>query len=797
MIGKTISHYKIIENIGSGGMGVVYKAQDLKLERKVAIKFLPEHLTEDKDNVERFEREAKAAAALSHPNIVTIYDVLEEDDQICIVMEYVDGKSLREVINEYDLGLDKTIDVISQISEGLSQAHQAGIVHRDIKPENIIIDKDARVKILDFGLAKLKGVSKLTKETSTLGTIHYMSPEQLQGKEVDHRSDIWSLGVVLYELLTGEVPFKGEYESAVMYAVLNENIKPMTDKDTPEELDRIIEKCLTKDPADRYQHIDELIVDLKGLKSESTNITSKKEKQEKRSKSVLLSVAILSILILIVLGYFLIQPDEKSPSGWENSIAVLPFDNISNDPEQDYFAEGMTEQIISNLSRLPRLKVIARQSVMKYKDSDKIVSEIGEELNVAYVLESSIRKSGNRIRVTAQLITTKDNFHVWSKDYDRDYKEELFYLQDELSQAIASNLLATLSPQEKKEIKTNRPSNTEAYEYLLKGKYLLLKYFQSFKEMDIKSSNLQHLISAERMFKKAIKLDPNYADLYANLADTYNTFFNLIARTVEEKEKYMKLQEAYLDTAFGLDSSSAEVYSVKGMIHETKGELHQAFHSYKKAIKINPNNDEYFRNLGNFLKTRGCINLAIRYWDKAIEINPLIDFYYRERGRAYISLLELDKAERDMKKALEINPDHFGTFTAYLQTFIVRKRFEEADKLLAHFKQTHPNLSNSTYGFLDAIMYAVRGQKENALNASNNRGAQFFVYPVLGMKDDAIKLCQEYSEKLLKREQSFYLEFKNLWFLENIRSDPRFQEILAKHKELYEENLRKYGDLDI
>jgi serine/threonine-protein kinase len=279
MIGKTISHYKIIEKLGQGGMGVVYLADDTKLKRQVAIKFLPEHLTKDKENVERFEREAEAAAALNHPNIVTIYDVLEEDDpttagkQLCIVMEYVDGISLREYVGATGSvahTIENTITIITQIAEGLSKAHQAGIVHRDIKPENIIIDKDDRVKILDFGLAKLKGVSKLTKETSTLGTIHYMSPEQIQGKDVDERSDIWSLSVVMYELLTGKPPFTGDYEQAVSYAILNENIKQVIDKDLPEDLVKIIEKCLTKNPDDRYQNVDEIKGDLSFLKEESS-----------------------------------------------------------------------------------------------------------------------------------------------------------------------------------------------------------------------------------------------------------------------------------------------------------------------------------------------------------------------------------------------------------------------------------------------------------------------------------------------------------------------------------------------
>jgi serine/threonine protein kinase len=255
MIGKTISHYNITEKLGEGGMGEVYLADDLKLERQVAIKFLPEHLTKDKENVERFEREAKAAASLNHSNIVTIYDVIEEDDQICIVMEYVEGKSLRDVINEYNLGIDKIVDMISQLSEGLSKAHKAGIVHRDIKPENIIIDQDARVKILDFGLAKLKGVSNLTKDSSTLGTIRYMSPEQVRAEEIDHRSDIWSVAVILYELLTGRAPFTGDYDQAVLYSILNDNPdRILTGKDpVKEQLEPIIDKALAKEPDKRHQ----------------------------------------------------------------------------------------------------------------------------------------------------------------------------------------------------------------------------------------------------------------------------------------------------------------------------------------------------------------------------------------------------------------------------------------------------------------------------------------------------------------------------------------------------------------
>jgi serine/threonine protein kinase len=347
LIGKAISHYKITEKLGEGGMGEVYLADDLKLERQVAIKFLPEHLTKDNENVERFEREAKAAAALNHPNIVTIHDVLEEDDGLCIVMEYVDGKSLREVINEYKLGLDKIIDIIRQLSEGLSKAHKAGIVHRDIKPENIIIDQDARVKILDFGLAKLKGVSKLTKETSTLGTIHYMSPEQTRGSQVDQRSDIWSLGVVLYEMLMGNVPFKADYDQAVLYAIQNEEPEPVDTITT--DLNGVIKKALAKDPDERYQRLEDFIDDFKIVGS---GVDEKSK--SKLNRYVKYSVILIAIVIV---GYFL-KPyiefgnTKTSSLKTENTVAVLPFEVISIAEEDRILSDGFHDDIITQLVKV-------------------------------------------------------------------------------------------------------------------------------------------------------------------------------------------------------------------------------------------------------------------------------------------------------------------------------------------------------------------------------------------------------------------------------------------------------------
>jgi serine/threonine-protein kinase len=509
MIGKTISHYKIIEKLGTGGMGIVYKAQDLKLDRFVALKFLPPHLTSSEDEKQRFIHEAKAASSLDHNNICAIHEIDEtEDGQLFISMAYYEGETLDKKIKEKPLPIDEAIGIVLQIAQGLATAHEREIVHRDIKPANIMLTKKGVVKVLDFGLAKLSTQTKLTKESTTLGTVSYMSPEQAKGEEVDHKTDIWSLGVIIYEMLTGQLPFKGEYESAVLYSIINDTQEPITGlrSGVPMELERIINKCLQKNSAERYQHVDELIVDLQGFKkSESTEIPTIKEPPMKRPKSVILSIVFISIFILIVAGYYIIiQQGDKSETGWQNSIAVLPFDNISNDPEQEYFCDGMTEQIISNLAKLPQLKVISRTSVMKFKATDKTLPEIGKELNVAHVLEGSVRKFGDRIRVTAQLIGTKDDFHIWTENYDREYKE-LFNVQDEVSEAIATNLLANLSLQDIAVVKMKRPSNTEAYEYYMQGRYFHINKF-------FYSDNIEDFFTSERMFKKAIKLDPNYAD---------------------------------------------------------------------------------------------------------------------------------------------------------------------------------------------------------------------------------------------------------------------------------------------
>jgi len=817
MIGKTISHYKILEKLGSGGMGIVYKAQDLKLDRFVALKFLPQHLTSSEEEKQRFIHEAKAASSLDHNNICAIHEIDETkpapgepgDGQLFISMAYYEGVTLDKKIKDKPLPIEEAIDTSIQIAQGLAKAHEKDIVHRDIKPANIMLTKESVVKVLDFGLAKLSTKTKLTKEGTTLGTIAYMSPEQTRGETVDHKSDIWSLGVILYEIITGQLPFKGDYDQAVIYGITNEQPESITGLRTGVslELERIVNRCISKDPADRYQHTDDLLSELNKLKKESElkTIPTQTAAHKNRIKSVLLPAAIVSFVMLIIIVYLLIPPDEKSASGWENSIAVLPFENISADPDQEYFCDGMTEQIISNLSRLARLKVISRTSVMNFKDTDKKIPEIGEELNVAYVLEGSVRKFGDRIRITAQLISTKDDFHVWTEDYNKEYKE-LFDVQDHVSALIATSLLNKLSGEETLAIKSNRPDNIEAYEYFLKAEYI--HYVESVEAYDREGveAGEKHLKTAEKMLQKSIQLDRNFADSYAALANVYNSHYNHLSDIDEDKKKYWELQKTYLDTALYLNPNSAEVYYVMNYLHLAKAEEYLKAEEYNKfehefdqrfkclqmALKINANHEKTYVALAWFFRGKGLDNLSIKCFNKAIEFMPLNNVLYYGRGVEYFTIGEYQKAEISYQKVLEIVPESRRTLFRYSQLLIALKRFEEAEEILGNIKKIHPDSNTDLYY---ALIYAFRGQKEKALDAYTNQNTS--LYSLLGMTEEAISIGNKWSEGQLLQKSSLYYYLKNHPFYDNLRSDPRFQKILAKHKKLYEENLEKYGDIDI
>ncbi|HVO74663.1 MAG TPA: serine/threonine-protein kinase [Ignavibacteriaceae bacterium] len=389
MIGRTILHFKIADKIGEGGMGLVYLAEDLNLERKVAIKFLPHHISANEEERNRFKIEAKAAAALNHPNIATIHAIEEYDGQMFIVMEYIDGVELKNKIVKALPAVKESLDIVEKIAEGLRAAHQKGIIHRDIKSSNIMITSSGQIKIMDFGLAKIRGVSNVTKLGTTLGTASYMSPEQARGEHIDVRTDIWSLGVIFYEMLTGSLPFKGDFEQAIIYSILNEEPKSIVSikEDLPMRLEHLINKMLAKKPELRYRNIEEFLAELREVKNK----------------------------------------EESKKEIFEKTIAVLPFENISPDKDADYFADGLTEELIINLSRIKEVNVIARVNTIQYKETKKDIKTIGRELGVRYVMVGSVRKFKDDLRISVQLIEVLKGMQLWGETYKGTLADVLIY----------------------------------------------------------------------------------------------------------------------------------------------------------------------------------------------------------------------------------------------------------------------------------------------------------------------------------------------------------------------------------
>ena len=728
MIGTTVSHYKIIEQIGAGGMGEVYLAQDLKLERNVAIKFLPQQLTKDRDNVDRFQREAKAAASLNHPNIVTIYEIAEDGDQIFIVMEYVDGKTLREVLNtpfnppfiggktnqspipNSQLPVPDVLNIISQIAEGLAKAHKAGIVHRDIKPENILIDKDGQVKILDFGLAKLKGVSTLTKEASTLGTIYYMSPEQVSGKEVDQRTDIWSLGVVLYEMLTGQLPFRGEYEQAVMYAILNEEPKQL--KNISPELQDILKKSLVKNLDKRYKQANSIVEDLASMKTQTATEKSRPisiPKKNIRNNLIYLAAVILISVVFIILlntNFFSGEPLHKS-----HSIAVLPFTNLSANQENEFFCDGITEDIIARLSKIGDLKVISRTSIMQYKTIKKSLPEIAEELNVTMILEGTVRQADDRVRIVAQLIEAKEDQHIWAETYDREM-QDIFEIQSDVTERIAGILKVTLSPQEKSLIQKKPTKSIAAYNFYIKGR----EYYHRYQKED----NEQ----AIRLFKKALGIDPDYALAYAGLGDAYGMGYHRFGFSPAWIDSAIRISKKAIE----IDPNSAEAFTALGVSYAINDRSELSIDAYKKAIELNPG---YYRAVGNlgyrYLKV-GRLNEAFEWNKKKIEINPAFSPGYVQIGLVYNALCEDIKAKQAFEKALELDPQNsysrWGLISSYLAQNKYDKALAQSDQLL---RFTSDSLNAFTYaGYVEHIQNHLSNAYHNFEEASKKSQAKFF-----------------------------------------------------------------------
>jgi serine/threonine protein kinase/Tfp pilus assembly protein PilF len=631
LIGKTISHYQVLEKIGEGGMGVVYKAEDTKLKRTVALKFLHPDLIRDKEAKERFVQEAQAAAALDHPNICTVYEINESDGFTFIAMAYVKGQSLKDKIRIGPIELDKALDITSQVAEGLRAAHKKGITHRDIKPANIMLTEEGIAKIMDFGLAKLSWGVDLTKTATIMGTVAYMSPEQATGERVARHTDIWSLGCVLYEMLAGRRPFKSTHDQAAIYSILNDEPEPITRvrNDVPVGLEKILEKCLQKDPRNRYGDMEDLISDLKFV-----DVLDKTQTMRP-------------------------VPTTEAPP----SIAVLPFVNISADPEQEYFCDGLAEELINSLTRIKDIKVVARTSAFSFKGKTMDVRKIGKMLNVEKVLEGSVRKSGNKLRITAQLINVADGYHLWSEKFDREM-EDIFAIQDEISLAIVDNLKITLLEKEEEALLKRYTEDLEAYNLYLKGIYFLRMYTaEGFQE-------------AIKYFELTLQKDPNYALAYYGLAEVFYAISYWA--NVPPNEAYPKAKE-YAKKAIEIDKDIGEAHAALGLVYTFYDwNWKEAERELTKALELNPSSAIVHMSYSWFLSLTEKHEEAIFEAKHAQELDPLSPLILSHIGLACIYGCQFDKAIAELKAGMSLAPNFYLMHYYLGLAYRAKSMFKEA-----------------------------------------------------------------------------------------------------------------------
>lgn len=603
MIGETILHYKVLEKLGEGGMGVVYKAEDTKLKREVAIKFLPRYISSDEEERNRFTIEAQAAAALNHPNIATIHSIEETKDEVFIVMEYINGPELKDKIKKGNLSLEESINVIEQIANGLQVAHQKGIIHRDIKSSNIMMTQSGQVKIMDFGLAKIKGSSQITRMGTTIGTAAYMSPEQARGEKVDHRTDFWSMGVIFYELITGQMPYKGEYEQAVIYSILNQEPESISSSNNlPIWIEHSIRKLLDKNIDSRYQSASDFLKDLKEAKTKN-EIHTKNEN--------------------------------------DKSIAVLPFENISPDKETDYFADGLAEELIINLSKIKEVSVVARTNAAQYKDTKKDIRTIGRELNARYIMVGSVRKFKDDLRISVQLIDVERGTQLWGETY-KGKLADIFDIQENVSKEIVEALMLKLSPVEKVSL-TKRPTlNAEAFDCYLKGRNLL------------SSRTKSNLDFAILLFEKAVELDQRFAPAYAALGEAYGTMYRDFDRLDIWLDKALDVSLK----ALMYDSTLSEAYASLGLAYFGKNELDDALSATKKAIELDPNNDNAYWILSRIYHTADRDRDAAEALEKLISINPDFLIAYSDLQMYYERLSEFEKQRQALESVVKISPGY-------------------------------------------------------------------------------------------------------------------------------------------